>query len=236
MATIIKRQTKSGISCQAKIRIKGVPPVSKSFTRLTDAKRWAFKYGVQAPGREYSETIEARKHTGKELIDRYILEELPGKKDARNRKRQLEIWKREIAPCLTKTSYGGGSFTICHLLGLLTGHAKPPDCPPPKYHLRAQNPAKTGTGERCPQAATRRVAPSLHTPRCLKLIPNSLVRDRFPGQPISRRWLQDSRIRMGTPARGREMSPGFRVPRDWNHRSGGSPKLTYIKPFSTNFR
>lgn len=40
MATIRKRETKSGVSFLARVRLKGCPPQTATFKRLTDAKKW----------------------------------------------------------------------------------------------------------------------------------------------------------------------------------------------------
>ncbi len=42
MATIVKRSNGDGtVSYQVKVRIQGHKPVTETFKRLTDAKRWA---------------------------------------------------------------------------------------------------------------------------------------------------------------------------------------------------
>ena len=97
MATISKRTVKSGkTSYQAKIRLKGHPTYSASFTRLTDAKLWATKTEAAVRAESYSLTNEARKHTLGELIDRYIETVLPAKKTAKDQLRQLAHWKSKL--------------------------------------------------------------------------------------------------------------------------------------------
>ena len=78
MAVFEKRRGKDDvIKYRAKIRIKGRPTRSKTFSRLSDAKRWAQKVETQI--QEGSYLPSAQKHTLAELIDRYLEEILPQK-------------------------------------------------------------------------------------------------------------------------------------------------------------
>jgi len=96
MATIEKRVAKDGTpSYRVKIRIKGYPDISETFTTRTIAKEWAEKTqaairnGLRLPGRE------AKKRTVEELINLYINKVLPHKGNgAIETKRHLEIWKQ----------------------------------------------------------------------------------------------------------------------------------------------
>lgn len=97
MAAIEKRTTESGVvTYRAKIRIKGHPPVSKTFNRLTDAKRWAHK--TENELQEGSYLPQARKHTLGDLIDRYLEESLPKKSEAMQeiQRPQLRWWKKQL--------------------------------------------------------------------------------------------------------------------------------------------
>lgn len=98
MATIETRSANDGtVSFRVKIRLKGHPPETSSFKRLTDAKRWAQSTEAAIREGRYFKTSEAKRHTLGELIDRYVLEELPHKpKNARNIALHLSWWKSEL--------------------------------------------------------------------------------------------------------------------------------------------
>ena len=75
MAWIQTRIGKNGKKTYtATIRIKGVPSQTATFDRLTDARNWsnsmesAFKEG------RLSSSIEAKRHTLTEVIDRFLLD------------------------------------------------------------------------------------------------------------------------------------------------------------------
>ena len=70
MATIEARKSCSGISYRAKVRVKGHSLITATFTRKTDAKRWAA--GIEAAihsGRYFPETH----HTLAELYELEML-------------------------------------------------------------------------------------------------------------------------------------------------------------------
>ncbi len=84
MATIQKRTSKEGAtSYRVQIRLKGFPPESASFERLTDAKEWAKKTEAEMKaGRHFG---ASKRHTFSELADEY----LPHAKD----KIRLTYWR-----------------------------------------------------------------------------------------------------------------------------------------------
>jgi integrase len=87
---------------RARVRIKGFPPQSAAFERLTDARRWAqHTEAAIREGRRF-ETSEARKHTAAELIDRYLRDVIPQKKlnSRGTQKAQLLWWKGQIGAYL----------------------------------------------------------------------------------------------------------------------------------------
>lgn len=80
MASIEKRTTDDGnITYRVKIRIKGFPTQTASFSRKTDAANWAKITEGAIRDRRYFRHSEAKKRTLKELIDRYIEDALPNK-------------------------------------------------------------------------------------------------------------------------------------------------------------
>jgi integrase len=98
MATIEKRETDSGeISYRVKIRLKGYPTQTATFSRLTDAKKWAQQTETAIREGRHFKTAEAKKHTFAELVDRYIKDVLPTKpKQAKAQQQQLEWWKDKM--------------------------------------------------------------------------------------------------------------------------------------------
>lgn len=97
MATIRKRTRQDGkASYQAIIRLQGHPPASASFPNKTSAKKWAQRTELEIRENRYSRHSEASKHVMSELIDRYIKQVLPQKRDSKNQKRQLEVWKDKL--------------------------------------------------------------------------------------------------------------------------------------------
>lgn len=97
MASIRKRLTKDGApSYRADVRLKGFPPQRATFARLTDAKRWARNTESAIQENRFFKTTESRKHTLSDMIDRYIDNVLPSKKDHKRQKAQYEWWKNQL--------------------------------------------------------------------------------------------------------------------------------------------
>lgn len=102
MKGIEKRTNKDGsFTYRARVRIKGHPSVSESFSSLTLAKKWKRDTESAIERGRFQFSSLAKKHTLAELIDRYIENILPTKpKNARNDKQQLLWWKQELGHCL----------------------------------------------------------------------------------------------------------------------------------------
>ena len=98
MATIEKRVSSDGdISYRVKVRLKGHPTQTATFTRLTEARDWAENTASAIRERRHFKTAEAKKHTLAEAIDKYIRTVLPKRpKSEAFRKQQLEWWRKEI--------------------------------------------------------------------------------------------------------------------------------------------
>lgn len=98
MASIEKRQSQEGdVAFRVKVRIKGHPTQTATFTRLTDAKHWAQQTEAAIRERRYFKTSEAKRHTLEEAIDRYIKHVLPSKpKSEKDQKVQLNWWKQYL--------------------------------------------------------------------------------------------------------------------------------------------
>jgi integrase len=102
MANIEKRTSKDGkLSYRVKVRLKGFPVQTATFERLTDARKWIQDTESAIREGRHFKTSEAKKHTAKELIDRYIKEILPRKpKSEVDQKIQLIWWKENIGAYL----------------------------------------------------------------------------------------------------------------------------------------
>jgi integrase len=97
MANIQRRTTHEGkTSYRVQVRLKGYPPQTATFERLTDARKWAQQTEAAIREGRHFKTTEAKRHTLAELIDRYIREVLPGKRDKANPARQLSWWKDQL--------------------------------------------------------------------------------------------------------------------------------------------
>jgi len=102
MATIEKRTSLDGAtSYRAKVRLKGYPAQSATFSRLTDAKKWVQDTESAIREGRHFKTNAAKKHTVKELINRYFEEILSRKtKGVGDQTTQLNWWKDKIGSFL----------------------------------------------------------------------------------------------------------------------------------------
>lgn len=102
MALIESRRSRAGVvSYRARVRLKGQPEASGTFTRLTDAKRWVQDTESAIRAGRFFATAEAKRHTLADLVDRYIEEVIPLKpKNGANTEHQLLWWKAKLGPYL----------------------------------------------------------------------------------------------------------------------------------------
>lgn len=97
MATITLRTAADGAkSYRVEVRLKGHPAQRATFARLTDAKRWAQATEAAIRERRHFGTVEAKRHTVADLVDRYVRDILPAKKDGTHQARQLAWWRERI--------------------------------------------------------------------------------------------------------------------------------------------
>ena len=97
MATIRQRNRQDGSSTyHVQVRLKGHPTQTETFKRKTDAKRWAQQTESAIREGQYFKTIEAKKHTVAEMVDRYISAVGDDKKDAKTQAGQLRWWQERI--------------------------------------------------------------------------------------------------------------------------------------------
>jgi len=96
MATIYKRTYPNGKTThRVQIRVKGYPAESAVFVRRTDATRWAQQVETDMRSGRYLKTVEAKKHTFGDMIDRYVRDVLPTKRKGTQgvQEPQLAWWK-----------------------------------------------------------------------------------------------------------------------------------------------
>ena len=92
-----KTRSDGSVYHQVQVRIKGFPPQTDSFDRLTDAKRWAAQTEAAIRQRRHFTIFEAKRHTAAEMIDRFIKDVLPNRpKQRRDLSSHLAWWKTEV--------------------------------------------------------------------------------------------------------------------------------------------
>lgn len=98
MANIEKRTSANGdISYRVKIRLKGFPVQTASFSQLTKAKQWAQTTESAMREGRYFKSSESKKHTLQELIERYEKQlKQRNPKRYKDVKHHLDWWKDEI--------------------------------------------------------------------------------------------------------------------------------------------
>jgi integrase len=99
MATIDRRRDKHGATVyKVRVRRKGAPPQTATFTKLSDAKKWAqMTEGALLEGRHFP-TSEAKRYTVVDLIARYVEDVLPHKSPSSidGQTRQLRWWNAQL--------------------------------------------------------------------------------------------------------------------------------------------
>ena len=98
MATIEKRKNNKGeLKFRAKVRLRGFPPQTATFDRLTDAKKWIQDTESDIRQGKYFKYAESSKHTFAELIERYFDEVLKFKSNSTdNQKHYLKWWNSKL--------------------------------------------------------------------------------------------------------------------------------------------
>ncbi|MCG9065045.1 site-specific integrase [Laribacter hongkongensis] len=97
MASIEKRRASDGvISYRVKVRMKGHPPETATFTRLTDAKAWAAKIESSIREGRHFQLSAAKRHTLSQLISSYRESGMQHIKNPRHRLPHLEWWDKKI--------------------------------------------------------------------------------------------------------------------------------------------
>jgi len=98
MAYIEERKDSKGQKrYRVQIKLKGFPAQNATFERKTDAKEWARRTESAMKEGRHFKTIESKKHTVGEAVDRYKKSFLPTKgSNQPNQKIQLNYWKKRI--------------------------------------------------------------------------------------------------------------------------------------------
>lgn len=81
------------VTYRAQIRVRGHAPVSKSFARKTDAKRW-IEETKTAMRNGTAVSTEAERTTLKEALERYLREATPRKKSRDREERRVRAWMK----------------------------------------------------------------------------------------------------------------------------------------------
>lgn len=127
MANIRTRTDKNGKTYHTvQIRLKGYPPQTASFDRLTDARKWAASIESALRENRHFKTTEAKKHTFSEAVDRYIKDILTTKFTAteqRNRLPILQWWRSQIGHCVM-ADLTTATFADCRNTLASTGGSK----------------------------------------------------------------------------------------------------------------
>lgn len=99
MSGILKRKNKNGsCSYRAQVRLKdGMPPQSKTFPTLIEARTWKTQEEAKRRQGMYLPSMTSKHKKLEELIERYIEQVLPSKpKNASNVRQHLSWWKKEL--------------------------------------------------------------------------------------------------------------------------------------------
>lgn len=116
MASIQERKDAAGkIHFRVQIRLRGFPPEQATFERKTDARKWAAQTEAAIREGRYFKTVEGRRHTFGEMIDRYIANVLPRKKQNSRHSQapRLEWWRERL-----------GSYTLADVTPPMIAEAR----------------------------------------------------------------------------------------------------------------
>ena len=114
MAYIQERKSDDGkISYRVQVRLKGYPLQTATFARKTDAKDWGQRTETAIREGRHFKTSEAKRHTLRDLLDRYSADYLKQIKSGKDRKRHIEWWNSEL-----------GDYTLVDVRPALIAEAK----------------------------------------------------------------------------------------------------------------
>lgn len=91
MASIQRR----GERWRVQVRRHGLPPLSKTFDKHEEARRWAHKLEGRIAADDFVDLSEARQTSLGEALDRYLIEVTPAKKGAKQERNRIKAWLRD---------------------------------------------------------------------------------------------------------------------------------------------
>lgn len=95
MATIRKREGARGTRYQALVRLDGVVRTS-TFRTKSQARVWAARAESAITEGKHVPTVESKRRTVQELLERYKKSVIPLKRDQRNPERYADFWIEKI--------------------------------------------------------------------------------------------------------------------------------------------
>ena len=100
MATIQERvNAKGDKSYRVQVRLRGAAPETATFSKITDARRWAQQTEADIRAGRHLKSVQAERHTVAEMLNRYEAQILPKKSDwAEGQSFQLQWWKERLGP------------------------------------------------------------------------------------------------------------------------------------------
>lgn len=101
------------VTWRARIRMKGYPPQTGTFEKRKKALEWLEETRTAMRSGKYLPTVEAKRHTVADLVDRYARDILPTKKDRGSQGPQLAWWRGEL-----------GALTLNELTAARIGEAR----------------------------------------------------------------------------------------------------------------
>jgi len=97
MASVERRKNNKGITFRAKVRVKGFPSQSATFSNIADAKQWGKRTEADIIEGIYFKSRKAHKRLLSEAIDRYKKHVLPTKpRSAYAQGIQLDWWRKKM--------------------------------------------------------------------------------------------------------------------------------------------
>jgi len=91
MASIQRRRER----WRVQVRRHGLPPLSKTFDRHEEARRWAHKLEGRIAADDFVDLSEARQTSLGEALERYLIEATPAKKGSKQERNRIKAWLRD---------------------------------------------------------------------------------------------------------------------------------------------